>query len=57
MSRYYCPDHPEVVVHDDDPRSDHHQPQARGPGPKRVTCPVDGRSYPLPHCKRESDDS
>jgi hypothetical protein len=56
VSRYYCPDHPDVVVHDDDPRSDHHQPQVRAPGPKRVTCPVDQKRYPLSHCRRESDD-
>jgi hypothetical protein len=56
VSRYACPDHPDVVLHDDDPRSDHHQPQVNRPGPKRVTCPVDGRSYPLSHCRREPDD-
>jgi hypothetical protein len=56
VSRYFCPDHPDIVIHDDDPRSDHHQPQALKPGPKRVTCPLDGRSYPLPHCRRESEE-
>ena len=56
MSRYFCPDHPDVVLHDDDPRSADHQPQVLARGPKRVTCPVDQRSYPLSHCKRESTD-
>lgn len=50
--RYRCPDHPETVLHDDDPRSEHHQPRLQN-AVKLVTCPIDGKVYSLARCVRE----
>lgn len=52
MYRYYCPDHPDQVLHDDDPRSDAHQSDVRRPL-KLVTCPRDNKTYSLAQCVKE----
>ena len=52
MYRYYCPDHPDQLLHDDNPRADAHRPELRSPR-KLVTCPLDNRTYSLAQCRKE----
>lgn len=52
--RYYCPDHPKQLLHDDDPRSDGHRQGVRRPR-KLVTCPLDNKTYSLAQCRKEQD--